>query len=326
MTAVLPTPAESSQTPEGTTVPRRGFRRPRASAPRRARNRREAGLAYLLLVPAAVIFGVFVFYPFAYNFKLALYESPPFPGLPSRYVGLHQVGQVLTSSGFVQSLVSTLFFVVLTVPAAVLLGLVLAIAAHRKLRGIGIYRTIFSSTVVSSVAVAALVFGTLLDPVNGLLPWLGINPHPPLLENPTWALPSVAALTVWQGLGLSFIVMSAGLQSVPDEVLEAATVDGATAWTRFWRVTVPLLSPTIFFVSVVATITAFQTFGQIDLLIGTQAAYLHANVLPYNIYQTLLIERNPGAAAVLSLVLFFITLAVTLLQLRILERRVTYAR
>lgn len=304
---------------------RRSPRRP-ASPTRRARRRREAALGYLLLLPALVIFGVFTFYPFAYNFKLALFESPPFPGLPSRYVGFHQVAQVLTSTSFVQSLVSTLFFAVLTVPVAILLGLLLAVAAHRKLRGIGIYRTIFSSTVVSSVAVAAVVFGTLMDPVNGLLPWMGINPRPPLLQNPTWALPSVAVLTVWQGLGLAFIVISAGLQSVPDDILEAATVDGAGAATRFWRVTVPLLSPTLFFVMVMGTITAFQTFGQIDLLINTQAAYLHANVLPYDIYQTLLIQRNPGQAAVLSIVLFLITLAVTLLQLRLLERRVHYAR
>jgi sn-glycerol 3-phosphate transport system permease protein len=296
------------------------------SSAKRRRRVRDAALGYTLLVPALAIFAVFVFYPFAYNFKLALFLSPPFPGLPSRYVGLHQFGQVLTSSGFVQSLVSTLFFVALTVPAAVILGLVLAVGAHRKLRSIGIYRTIFSSTVVSSVAVAAVVFGTLMDPVNGLLPWLGINPHPPLLENPTWALPAVAVLSVWQGLGLSFIVISAGLQSVPDEVLEAARVDGAGPWARFWRMTVPLLSPILFFVAVVATITAFQTFGQIDILLNTQAAYLHANVLAYNIYQTLLIDRNPGQAAVISIALFVITLVVTLVQLRFLERRVTYAR
>lgn len=308
-------------------APTAGTPTPKApSRTRRARHRREAGLAYLLLLPALAVFGVFVFYPFAYNFKLALYQNPPFPGLPSRYVGLHQVGQVLSSSSFVQSLISTVFFAVMTVPVAIVLGLLLAVAAHRRLKGIGIYQTIFSSTVVTSVAVAAVVFGTLMDPVNGLLPWLGINPHPPLLQNPTWALPSIAVLTVWQGLGLSFIVMSAGLQSVPDEILEAATVDGAGAVTRFWRVTVPLLSPTIFFTTVVATIMAFQTFGQIDLLIGSQAAYLHANVLPYNIYQTLLVQRNPGQAAVLSIVLFFITLAVTMVQLRVLERRVHYAR
>jgi sn-glycerol 3-phosphate transport system permease protein len=284
------------------------------------------GLAYLLLAPALLAFGVFTFYPFLRNFKLMLYETPPVPGLPAHYVGLHQIVPTLTSTQFTQSLVTTLIFVVLVVPLSLILGLVLAVAAHRRLKGIAIYRMIFSSTVVSSVAVASVVFGTLLNPVVGLLPWLGINPSPPALENSTWALPAVAVITIWQFLGLSFIIMSAGLQSVPDELLEAAQIDGAGAWTRFWRMTVPLLSPTIFFALVVSTIYAFQSFGAVDILIGYQnAANLHANVLIYEIVNTLQMENNPGAAAIMATVLFLITLGLTLLQMRFLERRVHYA-
>jgi sn-glycerol 3-phosphate transport system permease protein len=285
------------------------------------------GLAYLLLAPALLAFGVFTFYPFLRNFKLMLYETPPVPGLPAHYVGLHQIVPTLTSTQFTQSLVTTLIFVVLVVPLSLILGLVLAVAGHRRLKGIAIYRMIFSSTVVSSVAVASVVFGTLLNPVVGLLPWLGINPSPPALENSTWALPAVAVITIWQFLGLSFIIMSAGLQSVPDELLEAAQIDGAGAWTRFWRMTVPLLSPTIFFALVVSTIYAFQSFGAVDILIGYQnAANLHANVLIYEIVNTLQMENNPGAAAIMATVLFLITLGLTLLQMRFLERRVHYAK
>ena len=169
----------------------------------RSRRRREVGLAYLLLLPALVAFGAFTFYPFLRNFKLMLYETPPVPGLPAHYVGLHQIVPTLTSTQFTQSLVTTLIFVVLVVPISLILGLALAVAAHRKLKGIAIYRMIFSSTVVSSVAVASVVFGTLLNPVVGLLPWLGINPTPPALENTTWALPAVAVITIWQFLGLA---------------------------------------------------------------------------------------------------------------------------
>lgn len=293
----------------------------------RRRRVREAALGYLLILPALFLFALFVFYPFARNFKLALYQTPPYPNLPSHYVGLHQVGQVLSSSNFIESLVTTLLFVVLVVPAGLLVGLFLAVAAQRQLRGLAIYRVIFSSTVVTSVAVSALVFYSLMNPVVGLLPWLGINPHPSALQSTTWALPSVALMAVWQFIGLSFIIMSAGLQSVPEEVLEAARVDGASNWTVFWRVTVPLLSPTLFFGVVVATIYAFQTFGQIDILIGYQnAAYEHVNVLIYNIYTTLTYSGNPGRAAVMSIALFLLTLLLTLLQLRFLERRVHYAR
>jgi sn-glycerol 3-phosphate transport system permease protein len=292
----------------------------------RTRRRKEAGLAYLILLPALAVFGVFTFYPFFRNFKLMLYETPPVPGLPAHYIGLHQIIPTVTSTQFTQSLVTTILFVVLVVPLSLVLGLALAVAAHRKLKGIAIYRMIFSSTVVSSVAVASVVFGTLLNPVVGLLPWLGINPNPPALENTTWALPAVAVITIWQFLGLSFIIMSAGLQSVPDELLEAARIDGAGAWTRFWRMTVPLLSPTIFFAVIVSTIYAFQSFGAVDILIGNQSAVrLHTNVLIYNIVNTLQVENNPGAAAIMATVLFLITLSLTLLQMRFLERRVHYA-
>jgi sn-glycerol 3-phosphate transport system permease protein len=294
---------------------------------RRGRRAREALLGYLLVLPALTVFAVFVFYPFARNFKLALYQTPPYPDLPSKYVGLHQVGQVLSSGNFLESLVTTLLFVVLVVPAGLLAGLFLAVVAQRHLRGIAAYRVVFSSTVVSSVAVSALVFYSLMNPVVGLLPWLGINPHPSVLQSTTWALPAIAVMAVWQFVGMSFIIMSAGLQSLPEDVLEAARVDGASNWTAFWRVTVPLLSPTLFFAVVVATIYAFQTFGQIDILIGYQnAAYQHVNVLVYNIYTTLVDQQDAGRAAVMSIALFLITLVLTLLQLRLLERRVHYGR
>jgi sn-glycerol 3-phosphate transport system permease protein len=290
------------------------------------RRRREWGLAYLLILPAMAVFAVFTFYPFIKNFKLALYRNPPYPGLPAHYVGLSQIGSVLGSTEFHQSLVSTVLFVIMVVPTGLIGGLLLALAAHREIKGMPIYRTIFSSTVVSSVAVAAVIFGTLMDPVVGLLPWLGINPHPAILENPTWALPAVALIAVWQFLGLSFIIMTAGIQSLPDEVLEAARLDGAGSWSMFWRVTVPLLSPTLFFALVVGTIFAFQSFGQIDILIGPQnAQFTHTNVLLYYIYEALSVQGDPGLAAVLSIVLFVILFAVTLLQLRFLEKRVTYA-
>jgi sn-glycerol 3-phosphate transport system permease protein len=293
----------------------------------RARKRKQALLAYLLILPAMLVFGVFSFYPFLRNFKLMLYETPPVPGLPAHYVGLHQIIPTITSTQFTQSLVTTLLFVVLVVPISLIAGLALAVAAHRKLKGMAAYRVIFSSTVVSSVAVASVVFGTLLNPVVGLLPWLGINPTPPALESSTWALPAVALITIWQFLGLSFIIMLAGLQSVPDELLEAARIDGAGPWTRFWRMTVPLLSPTIFFAGVISTIYAFQAFGAIDILIGQPyVVRLHTNVLIYNIINTLQVDNNAGVAAIMATVLFLILLILTVLQLRFLERRVTYAR
>ena len=292
------------------------------AAPRRLK---EMSLAYLLLLPSLVIFAVFVFYPFFRNFYLGLYRTPPFPGLPKHWVGLDQYREVLSSSDFLNSLKTTVAFAIMTVPAGIALGLGLAVLAHQQLKGIAIYRTIFSSTVATSVAVASVIFGTLFNPVVGLLPWIGINPRPPILDNPDLALPAVAVITIWQTLGLTFILMSSGLQAIPEELNEAAEVDGASALRRFWQVTLPMLSPTIFFAVIVGSIFAFQTFGQIDLL--TQGGPLRrTNVLTYSIYTTLRQQNNDGKAAVLAVALFFITLTLTLVQTRVLERRVHYGR
>jgi sn-glycerol 3-phosphate transport system permease protein len=291
-----------------------------------SRRTREAALGYLLTLPSLVIFATFVFYPFVKNVWLGFYETPQFAGLPRRQVGFEQYRDVLTSHDFWESFWVTARFVVLTVPLGLVLGLLLALLAHQKLRGIGVYRTIFSSTVITSVAVASLISLTLLNPQIGLLNyWLGKEGSLSVFENPEWALIAVAGVTVWQNLGLSFILMSSGLQAVPDELLEAARVDGAGSFSRFWHVTLPLLSPTVLFAVVVGSILAFQSFGQIDIL--TQGGPDNkTNVLVYSIYRAVFAEGNDGKAAVLATALFAVTLVLTLIQLRVLERRVTYER
>jgi len=293
---------------------------------RRRHRRREALLGWGLILPSALVFGMFVFYPFARNLYLGLYKTPPFPGLPKRYVGVTQYGQVLTSHDFVNSLRVTVLFMLYTVPTGLILGLLLAVLAHQKLAGIRIFRTLFSSPVATSVAVASVIFFTLLNPQVGLFTyWLGRQNQPSVLDDPATALIAVSVVTVWQNLGLSFILMSAGLQAVPDDLLEAAEVDGAGTWARFRHVILPMLSPTIFFAVVVGSILSLQAFGQIDLL--TQGGPLkRTNVLVYSIYDLVFRQNNEGRAAVVAVALFAITLVLTLVQLTLLERRVTYER
>lgn len=298
-------------------------------SPRRHRFKRKTRdmlLGYALVLPSLAVFGTFTFYPFVKNFWLGLYRTPPFPGLPRAWAGVDQYRDVLQSHLFTNSLKVTVVFVAMTVPAGLVLGLALAVLAHQRLRGIAIFRTIFSSTVITSVAVASLISLTLLNPQIGLFNyWFGRSGALSPLDDPQWALAAVAGVTIWQNLGLSFIVMSAGLQAVPDELIEAARVDGAGTWSRFVHVTLPMLSPTLFFSAVVGSILAFQSFGQIDLLTegGPQE---RTNVLVYAIYRTVFKENNDGKAAVLAIALFVITLLLTLVQLRLLERRVSYER
>jgi len=291
------------------------------------RRLRERGLALALLLPSIAVFGTFVFYPFVRTFWLGFFETDPFGG-NERWVGFSQYTDTITSASFRNSLWVTLKFTLLTVPVGLALGIGLALLAHQRLRGVTIYRTIFSSTVATSVAVASLMFVSLLSPsvglINQTLKWLGRDAIF-FLQSPGWALVSISAVTVWQNLGIIFIVVSAGLQSLPDDLYESARLDGASAWSQFVEITLPLLSPTLLFGFVVLTITSFQTFGQVDLL--TNGGPLEAtNLIVFSIFETAFRDFDPGRAAAQAVVLFFILLALTLVQFKVLERRVFYGR
>jgi sn-glycerol 3-phosphate transport system permease protein len=287
---------------------------------------RKAGAAYLFVLPALVAFGVFVFYPLVKTAYLGFFTSPPAPNLPSHYVGLTQYRAVLSSSDFLDSLWRTVQFVLYTVPAGIVLGIGLAMLANQRLAGIRIFRTIYSSTVATSAAVAAVIFFTLLNPQVGLLSyWLGRKGGSGVLQSSSLALPAVSVVTIWQNIGFTFILMSAALQSVPDDLLEAARVDGASSWLRFRSVTIPLLSPMIFFTTIVGVIGGFQSFGQIDIL--TQGGpNNHTLLLIYDLYQQAFKYDNTGYAAVLSVALFGILLLLTFMQFWFFQRRVFYAR
>jgi sn-glycerol 3-phosphate transport system permease protein len=292
-----------------------------------SRNRlREALFAFALLVPSLVLFVVFVFYPLVRTAWLGLFSSDQFFGNRT-YVGFSQYWDALTSDDFRASLGNTLRFVVLTVPMGLILGVALAVLANKPLRRIGMFRTMFASTVATSVAVASLMWLVLLNPAIGLLPRLlpfDVLKNPGILQNPEWALLAVAITTIWQNLGFTFIVMSAGLQGIPEDLTESALLDGAGGWRRFAEVTLPLLSPTILFSTVVLTIGAFQTYGQIDLLTGG-GPQGKTTVLVYFIFgKSSPINGNEGVQAATSILLFFIILALSLFQFRALERRVHY--
>lgn len=286
--------------------------------------RSEGLLAALFLAPSLAVFSVFVFYPLGRTIWLGQHEEDPF-GRRRVYVGLDRFWDVLSSDAFRSSLGVTVRFTLLTVPLGLALGLGLALLAHQQLRGVTVFRTIFSSTVATSVAVASLMWLTLFNPsigvINQLLLELGRDPVRWLQDKDT-ALAAVSVTTVWQNLGVTFIIISAGLQSLPDELYEAARVDGIGAWRQLRHITLPLLSPTLLFASVVLTISAFQSFGQIDLL--TAGGPLDSTrVIVYSIFSDAR-AGDLGLASAQATLLFGILLALTLVQFRVLERRTFY--
>ena len=291
----------------------------------RLRGINRFGFALFFLAPSLVIFGAFVFYPLAKAVYLGFYQTDPF-GNQGDFVGVDQYRTVLSSESFRHSLWITFLFALYTVPPGILLGLALALLANQKLPGISIFRIMFSSTVATSVAVASLMWLTLLNPSVGLLNYVLVEAGQPRIDwlnDLDWALPAVSATTVWLNLGLAFIVILAGLQAIPEELYESARIDGASGLSIFWHVTLPMLSPTLFFVSVVGTILAFQSFGQIHIL--TRGGPLDATtVIVYAIWEDAFRRFDYGVAAVQAIGLFVLVLGLTVVQFRFLERRVFY--
>jgi sn-glycerol 3-phosphate transport system permease protein len=281
------------------------------------RRARDGLRAALLLLPSIAVFTAFFFYPLYRLIHLGLHQQNRF-GTAERWVGAEQYREVLTGEDFLDGLWITVRFVVLTVPVGMALGILLAVAANRRMRGIKVFQTIFASTVASSVAVASVFFFVLVNPQIGYFGEVGFIS----LADPHTALRGVALSAIWQNLGLTFIIVLASLQAIPSEIEEAATLDGYGPVRRLFRVTLPLISPALLFVIVVLVIFGFQTFAQIEILTGGGPAG-STETLVFKIFNSQQ-PLSQGEGAVMAIGLFAITLVVTLVQLRILERRVHY--
>jgi ABC-type sugar transport system permease subunit len=287
-------------------------------------SRGESATALLLLLPSLVILGMFVVYPLLRSAWLGFFLQDPF-GRHKRWVGFEQYRDVITSSEFRHSLWVTVCFVFVTVPTSLLLGVLLAALANQQLRCIRIFRTIFASTIATSIAVASTLWIVMLDPTTGILNHvlqaMGRDPVD-VLGNPRTALIGVAVVTVWQSLGLVFIVTLAAMQSIPDVLYESARIDGHSPASRFVWITLPMLGPQLVFLTIVLTIVGFSSFAQIDILTGggPQDA---TNVLVYSIVQDMPLDQ--GRASVEAILLFLVVGALSVVQFRWLDRRVHYA-
>jgi sn-glycerol 3-phosphate transport system permease protein len=293
---------------------------------------KELPTAIMLLGPSFVILGVFVLYPLGRSVVLGQ-QRCDIQGDNCVSNGWDQYVDTFMSSQFQHALWVTVKFALITVPLGLVLGVGLAVLADKHLKGIGVFRAIFSSTVATSVAVSSLMWLFLLQPEVGALSNLGwlsdlfpVIKSPGLLRDPGTALASVAMTTVWSSLGFTFILVTAGLQGIPDELFEAAAIDGASSTRRFWHVTLPMLGPTLLFVVIVLTTRAFQTYGEIDLLTsGGPKPHDSTMTLTYLTYgQDSIIRGNLGLQAATAVLLFVVLLALSLLQLRGIGRRVHY--
>ena len=297
--------------------------RPRRGAQIRAT--KDFVRAMLFLLPSLVVFVLFVFWPLWQNLWLSTYATDPI-GRPSVFVGLDQYQRLLQNPDFPNSLTVSITFALLTVPMTLVVSLFLAILTNARLRGVSIFRIIFSYTIAVSSATASLIFLYLFNTATGPLDYfLSLLKLPTVnwLTSPATALPALAITTMWLQLGLNTIILLAGMQGISDEFYESAKIDGAAFWDSFRHITIPLLSPTMFFLIVVDTLAALQTFTQVQVM--TRGGPVQStDVLVYAIYRQFYFNGNYGYAAAQATILFFIMLILTVIQFGVIERRVFY--
>lgn len=291
------------------------------------RPRREQLGAFAYLVPALVVFALFLFFPLGRSVFLSFQGSDIF-GRPAGFVGLDHFARLFTDPGFRQVLGVTAGFTALTVVPSIALALLLALLLNQRIRAVRFFRTGFALPFAFSVATASVVFAVLYNPavgvLNGLLVRVG-GDRVGWLTDPSVALLSVSLATVWMQLGYNLLVLSAGLGAVPDDVVEAARLDGAHGLRLQRSIIIPLITPQLFFLVVTGTIHALQSFGQIHILTrgGPSSS---TTTLVYSIYDQAFANNNSnfGYASAQAIVLLLVVLAVTAVQFGVLERKVFY--
>lgn len=277
--------------------------------------RREAITFYILISPWLLGLLIFIVYPMARSLYLALTQYQI--GREPVYIGLDNFTRLLNDGDFWRSLRVTGLYVLGSVPGSTVIAIGIAMLLAQKVRGVSIWRTIyFLPSVVAPIAVAVLwfyVFNPQYGLINTLLGYLGIE-GPGWITSEDWALPSLVLMSWWT-VGGQVIIYLAGLKNIPKEFYEVAEIDGAGPWARFWNITIPMLSPTIFFNVILGFIGAFQVFeGPLVLTNGGPNKATLTYML--NLYQEAFQMGSLGYASALAWVLFLVIMTLTVLIIR----------
>ncbi|MEF2071099.1 carbohydrate ABC transporter permease [Consotaella aegiceratis] len=291
--------------------------KPRTAAQRRRRNNL---VAYSFIAPNFIGFAVFTLGPIIFAFILAFLHWDG--SNPIQFAGLDNFWRLFRDSAFIAAFWNTIVYTVATVPLTLVCALGLAVVLNQKVFGRNFFRTVmFFPYVASLVAVAVvwnMIFNPSMGPFNMLLYTLGLDPAnmPGWAADKHWAMVTVILFSVWKNMGYYMVIYLAGLQGINPDLYEAAGLDGANAWQKFRYVTIPQLSATTFFVSIMLTIQCFKVFDQIYMITqgGPGTSTL---VLVYHIYNEAFISWDLGYASMVAVVLFLLVLGVTIVQFRL---------
>ncbi|MFI7151520.1 carbohydrate ABC transporter permease [Nonomuraea sp. NPDC050022] len=291
---------------------------------RSVRRRGRDWHAYLFIGPSLLGVLAFLLLPMVIVFVLSFFHwellSPP------TFAGLDNYRRLAGDGESWHSLGITVVYVLLCIPLQTVLALVLALLLNQRIKGVRVFRSLFVVPWMATPIVMGLVWNWIFDPrdgaINSALAVIGVT-GPDWLSDATWALPAIALVNVWQYTGYNMLFFLAGLQGIPRELYDAAATDGATPRQRFWRVTLPLLNPTMFFVMVTNLIGAFQVFDTVFVMTNGGPSQ-STEVINFKIFGTAFREFDFGYASTLSMLLFAVILAVTLVQVRFFGKRTTY--
>ncbi|WP_218971036.1 carbohydrate ABC transporter permease [Alkalihalobacterium bogoriense] len=285
--------------------------------------------AFLYLLPALIILGVFNIYPIVKSFMMSLYTDYDYWNDVVYAYGFDNYIALWKDESFRRALLNTLLFVLGVVPISIVLSLAIAMLLNTNIKIRGFFRTIYFLPFVTSVVAVAIVWSWIFHSDYGILNYfLGLVGIDAIkwITDPTYAMPALIILSVWKGLGFNIILFLAGLQNINKQYYLAARVDGASAWQRLKTITIPLLSPTTFFVSIISIISAFKVFDEIFALFGGRPGPGgSALTVVYYVYQKFYEEWEFGLASAAAYMLFIVIFIFTLVQLYFGKKKVHYS-
>ncbi len=277
------------------------------------------------MLPGIALLMVFLLAPALEAFWLSV-QREGMLGRNRHFAGLQNFVEIFTSPSTLTTAWASLKFALIVAPLEIVLALGAALLISRPFPGVAFYRTIFFLTTAVPTAVAAIAWGRFLDPLSGwanqILEAVGIAGQPWLTDS-RFALPALAVITAWAGVGFASILLTAGLQQIPEDLYEAARIDGANAWHQFRAITIPLLSPTLFLVALLIFLRSLTAFGQIHLLTkgGPEES---TTVWIYRVYQDAFFNFRTTYAAAEAVVLFLVLLGFAVIQFRFFGSKVHY--
>jgi multiple sugar transport system permease protein len=290
------------------------------------RRRKELKAAYLFLAPGFLLYALVILYPIVRAFQISLFNWAIVPGVASKFVGLHNYNRAIHDPLFWRGLENTGFYMAVTVPAQIVLGMAVAVLLDGRMPARGFFRTLYYLSVVTSWVVASLLFRYLFITDGGLVNWvlhdtLHVTGHNIDWLGQRWtAMTVLSILGIWKGVGWSMVIFLAALQGIPREQHEAAAVDGAKAWSRFRAVSLPAIRPVIAFITIILVIGAFNVF--ISVFLVTNGGPLdETQVLLTYMYREAFSFLDFGYGSAISFTLTLLVFGLSLVQLRLFRRR-----